>query len=192
MPDGGQSATQWLKAESQAKSTDFYRSAIRVGILASLAATAYLVWWLWQVFHLASREGFPRARVFWWILVPIYGWVVIYRQFDDLDQRALALGRPGLRANLPLTLLVLSNFAAVLSNRWTIDPASWIAFIVSGALTGVSAYLVQRAANDYLKTKYPDASPHGMTWGEITATVLGLLLFIVVTVTALFPDAFNG
>jgi hypothetical protein len=192
VPDGGLSAAQWLKGESRAKPTDFYRSAARVGILGFLAATAYLFWWLWQLFHLAKRERFPRARAFWWILVPIYSWVVIYRQFEDLDKSALALGRPGLRANLPLTLLVLSNVAAVLSNRWTAEPASLIAFLVSSALTGVSAYLVQRSANDYLKTKYPDTSPRGISWGEITATVLGLLVLALAIAIVVFPDAFNG
>jgi hypothetical protein len=186
------SAKQLLKSESPAKPTDFYRSAVRVGILGFLAATAYFFWWVWQLFKLARREGFPRARAFWWILVPIYGWVVIYRQLDDLDKRELALGRPGLRPNVPMTLLILQTVAAYVSNRLNSEPASLIAFIVSSALFGVAAYLVQRTANDYLKTKYPEASPHGMTWGEITATVLGLLIFIVSIAIAVFPDAFTG
>jgi hypothetical protein len=164
MPDGGLSAEQLLKSESPPKPTDFYRSAVRVGILGFFAATAYFFWWLWQLFKLAQREGFPRARAFWWTLVPIYGWVVVYRQLEDLDQRELALGRPGLRPNVPMTLLILQGLAAYVSN--------------------------QRTANDYLKTKYPDASPHGVTWGEITATGLGLLIFVFEIASVVFPGAF--
>ncbi len=192
MPEERLTAAQLLKGESPRKPTDFYRSATRVGILGVLASIGYFWWWLWQFFHLARREGFPRARAFWWILVPIYGWFVVYEQFEDLDKRALAVGRPSLRASIPLTLLVLSNFAAIASNRLTNEPASLIAFIVSGAFSGVSAYLVQRTANDYLKTKYPDAARHGMTWGEILATAIGLLILIVEIASVLFPDAFNG
>lgn len=192
MPDGGLSAGEWLKSESRRKPTDFYRSAARVGILGFLAATAYFFWWLWQLFQLARREGFPRAKAFWWIFVPIYGWVVTYQQLEDLDKQARALGRPGLRANLPLTLLILQTVAAVASNRLRNDIASFIAFIVSGVFFGLAAYLVQRNANDYLKTKYPEASRHGMTWGEITATAIGLLIFIGEIAITLFPDAFNS
>jgi hypothetical protein len=147
--------------ESPPKPTDFYRSAVRVGILGFLAATAYFFWWLWQLFKLAQREGFPRARAFWWILAPIYGWVVVYRQLEDLDQREVALGRPGLRPNVPMTLLILQGLAAYISNRINSEPASLIAFIVSSALFGVAACLVQRTANDYLKAKYPGAFASG-------------------------------
>jgi hypothetical protein len=192
MPDGGLSAGEWLKGESPRKPTDFYRSAARVGILGFLAPTAYFFWWLWQFFHLARREGFPRAKAFWWILIPIYGWFVIYEQFEDLDKRAVTLGRPGLRASTPLTLLILSNVAAIASNRLKVEPAELIAFMAGGAFFGLSAYLVQRTANDYLKTKYPEATRHGMTWGEITATAIGLLLLIIEIALVLFPDAFSG
>jgi hypothetical protein len=190
MPEGGQSAGQFLKGESPApKPTDFYRGAKRVGILGFLADPAYFFWWLWQFFHLARRDGFPKAKAFWWILVPIYGLVVIYEQFDSLDKRARTLGRPGLRASTPLTLLILANVAAAASNRLTSGPASLIAFIVSGAFSGASIYLVQRTANDYLKTKYPDVSPHGMTWGEITATAIGLLLLVLTIIGVLLPSS---
>lgn len=179
-----------LKSESSRKPTDFYRSALRVGILGVLASVAYFWWWLWQFFLLVRREGLPRARAFWWVLVPIYGWIVIYRQIDDLDKRSVTLGRPG--ASIPVTLLILSGIAANAYNRLTSEPGSLIAFITSSAFTGVALYLVQRNANDYLKTKYPDATPPGMTWGEILATAIGLLFLIVAIASAIFPDAFRG
>jgi hypothetical protein len=192
MADDHLSAAQLLKGESPRKPTDFYRSALRVGILGALASVAYFWWWLWQFFLLVRREGLPRARAFWWVLVPIYGWVVIYRQLEDLDKRAVTLGRPGLRASIPVTLLILSGIAANAYNRLTSEPASLIAFIASSAFTGVALYLVQQNANDYLKTKYPDAAPHRMTWGEILATAIGLLVLILAIASAIFPDAFKG
>ncbi len=48
------------------------------------------------------REGFPKAKAFWWLFVPIYHRFVICEQFEDLDKQARALGRPGLRPNIPL------------------------------------------------------------------------------------------
>ena len=58
--------------------------------------------------------------------------------------------------------------------------ASFVAFVVSGVLIAIVGSLVQPTANAYLKNKYPDAAPIGMTWGEITATVLGILSFALV------------
>jgi hypothetical protein len=189
MPEGALSAAQWLKGDSQPKPADFYRSAVRVGILGILAEPAYFFWWLWQLFQLTRREGFPRARAFWWILVPFYSWVVIYRQFDDLDTAARNLGRPGLASKIPVTLLVLSNVAAIGSNRLQNGVASLIAVMVSGAFFGAAAYLVQRTANDYLKTKYPDPVPRGLTWGEITAAAIGLLISGLAIVGAFLPES---
>jgi hypothetical protein len=189
MSEGGQSAAQWLQGESPPEPTGFYRSAARVGLLGLLASTGYFFWWLWQLFQLARREQFPRAKAFWWILVPIYGWFVVYNMFEDLDKRAVAIGRPGLGANIPWLFLVLSNVATFASNRLKSEPASLSAFIVGAALFGVSAYLVQRTANDYLKTKYPHASPQGMTWGEITATAIGLLVFVLAIAIVFLPSS---
>ena len=48
---------------------NFYRSPVRVAVLMFFADVAYLWWWLWQFFQFTKREGFPRARSFWWPLV---------------------------------------------------------------------------------------------------------------------------
>jgi ABC-type enterobactin transport system permease subunit len=54
---------------------------------------------------------------------------------------------------------------------------SLVAFVISGVLIAIVGALIQPTANGYLGDKYPEASPLGMTWGETTAAVIGLLLF---------------
>jgi FtsH-binding integral membrane protein len=167
--------------------TDFYRSQWRALVLCLLAPFVYWWWWLWQLFNLTRRESFPRARRFWWVLVPIYGWFVIYHQFQDLERESVKLGRPGTSPGLPIALLVASYVAADVFNR-TEGTASLIAFLASSALTAASVYLVQRAANDYLKARYPQAEPRGLTWGETLATGLGVLVFGLEIIDWLVPS----
>lgn len=155
-------------------------------VLAFLAPFTYWWWWLWQFFQMTRREGFPRARTFWWVLVPIYGWFVIYYQFQDLDRRSRELGRPGLRPNLAIALLVASYLVADVFNRAS-GTVSFVAFLLSAVLTALCVFVVQRAANDYLKAKYPQAAPQGVTWGEALATGLGILVFGLVALDWLVP-----
>ena len=166
--------------------TDFYRGQRRVLVLALLAPFTYWWWWLWQFFQLTRREAFPRARTFWWVLVPIYGWFVIYYQFQDLDRKSHELGRPGMRPNLPIALLVASYLVADVFNRAS-GTVSFVAFLLSSVLTAACVFLVQRAADDYLKAKYPQAVPQGLTWGEALATGLGVLIFGLVVLDWLVP-----
>src|SRR2546428_13720856 len=67
----------------------FYRSPQRVAFLSFFAPVTYELWWLWQLFQFTRREQFPRARAFWWLLVPFYNFYVVYQQLDDL-KKALA------------------------------------------------------------------------------------------------------
>src|SRR5438067_8623131 len=78
LPDGG---------GADARSADFLRDPLTVGILTGVASTAYYLWWLWHFFKMAGRERFPRARSFWSILLPIYGLAVMFRMFEDLENR---------------------------------------------------------------------------------------------------------
>jgi hypothetical protein len=167
--------------------SDFYRSPTRVAILGTLASVPYFFWWMWQLFLFTRREGFPRARRFWWILVPIYGWVVIYRQFDDLDKADRALGQPGLPPNGPIALLVGSSLAGYITNRLP-EPAATIGFLLASGLSAMALLLGQRLANGYIKARYPISVAPEMTWGEITATVLGLIFLALILLAALLPS----
>jgi hypothetical protein len=158
---------------------NFYRSHGRVVLLLFLAPVFYEFWWYWQLFSFTRREGFPRARRFWWIFVPIYDWFVLYWQFDDLSQAAARVGVPALNSALAIALLVFSWSTGSASNRISDPLMSLIAFIVSGILIAAVGYLVQPVANSYLKAKYQQAAPMRMTWGEITAAILGILLFVL-------------
>ena len=62
----------------------FLRSERRVALLLLVANFPYLLWWLWHLFKFAPRERLPRARSSWWILMPVYGFVVVWRTVGDL------------------------------------------------------------------------------------------------------------
>ena len=175
--------------ESPPTGLNFYRHHPRVVLLLFLAPTFYEIWWYWQLFAFTPREHFPRARRFWWILVPFYGWVVLYRQFDDIKQAAVRTGAAAFNSRTAITLLILSWWAGASSNRISNVYVSLVLFVASGVLIAGVGYLVQPAANAYLKSKYPEAPMKGMTWGEITATVLGMFLFSLVLLGTFLPSA---
>jgi hypothetical protein len=155
---------------------NFFRPQRRVVALLFFAPTFYEFWWYWQLFTFTRREGFPRARRFWWILIPIYGWVVLYRQFDDLT-RATPRGRYEFSSGTAIWLVIFSWIAGNVSFRIDNAYTSLGAFLVSGGLIAFAGAMVQPAANAYLEAQHPEARPTGMTWGEITAAVLGVLFF---------------
>src|SRR5436190_23164927 len=111
---------------------NFCRPPTRVVALLFFAPIAYELWWYWQLFQFTRREQFPRTRAFWWILVPIYGWVVIYRQFDDLAKANDEI-RPAFSSSAAIWLVILSNIVGNGSARLD-SKASLIAFLVSDAL----------------------------------------------------------
>jgi hypothetical protein len=174
-------------AVTPAQDRGFYRTPARVALLSFLAPVAYELWWLWQLFKFTRREGFPRARAFWWILVPIYGWYVIYQQLDDLKRQLAQLANPvPFNAVGATWLIILSQSVGSGSNR-TDGLASLTIFIVSGVLFAAGAFLVQRAANAYQEARYPARPTQGWTTGEVIATVIGVLLFALATIGALVP-----
>jgi hypothetical protein len=155
----------------------FYRPAWRVALLGVLAPGAYELWWLWQLFAFTRRERFPRARAFWWILIPFYGLYVIYQQFDDLKKALQGLSSPvRLSAAGAIWLFIASALAGSGGNRGTGFAALGF-FLVSGLLFAAAASMVQRAANAYQGTRYPGRQASGMTTGEVIATVIGVIIF---------------
>jgi hypothetical protein len=142
----------------------FYRSAARVGLLGFLAPGAYELWWLWQLFAFTRRERFPRARAFWWILIPFYGLYVIYQQFDDLKKALEGLSTP-VRFNSAgaIWLFIASAIVGGAGNRGS----GLVAF----------GLFVQRAVNAYQDGRYPGRQLRGMTTGEVIATVIGVIVF---------------
>jgi hypothetical protein len=155
----------------------FYRSAARVGLLGFLAPGAYELWWLWQLFAFTRRERFPRARAFWWILIPFYGLYVIYQQFDDLKKALEGLSTP-VRFNSAgaIWLFIASAIVGGAGNRGSGLVALGL-FVLSGLIFAAAAYLVQRAANAYQDGRYPGRQLRGMTTGEVIATVIGVIVF---------------
>ena len=157
----------------------FYRSAARVGLLGFLAPGTYELWWLWQLFAFTRRERFPHARAFWWILIPFYGLYVIYQQFDDLKKALAGLSSPvRLSAAGAIWLFIASALAGSASNR-----ANGLTglgfFVLSGLFFAAVAYMVQRAANAHQEMRYPGRQARGMTTGEVIATVIGVIIFVL-------------
>src|SRR5205809_212110 len=65
----------------------FYRSPQRVALLSFFAPFIYELWWLWQLFQFTRREQFPRARAFWWLLVPFYNFYVATSSWTTSKRR---------------------------------------------------------------------------------------------------------
>ena len=174
-------------AAAAAPDRGFYRSPERVAILAIVAPVGYELWWLWQLFAFTRRERFPRARAFWWILVPIYNYVVIYRQFDDIAQKVAAVAAAAaFNATVAIWLFVGSSLIGNVSTR--INGLVGLAlFVLSGVLLAAAFYPVQRGANAYQEVQYPGRSLIGMTVGEWIATAIGVVLFLLVILGSLQP-----
>jgi len=164
---------------SAADDRGFYRPAWRVALLGFLAPGAYELWWLWQLFAFTRRERFPRARAFWWILVPFYGLYVLYLQFDDLKKALGDLSSPvRLSAAGAIWLFIASVLASSVGNRGT-GMAALGFFVLSGLLFAAVAFMVQRAGNAYQEARYPGRQLRGMTTGEVIATVIGVIIFFL-------------
>src|SRR3989442_10238821 len=103
----------------------FCRSPRRVAFLSFFAPVTYELWWLWQLFQFTNRERFPRARAFWWLLVPFYNFYVLYQQLDDL-KKALESHASSIRfSSAGVTwLLILATVIINVSSSpaWRISP----------------------------------------------------------------------
>jgi len=157
-----------------AREGEFQIDPMRVAALSLFAPIVYQYWWLWRFFKLARRERFPRARSFWWILVPLYGYAVIGRLFHDLQSR-LGPERPqAFNAQVALGLIVAANVSA----GWGVRMSS-IPFLVGGlalscVFTAMALYQVQVGINAYLRQTYVGDPQSGLFPGEIIAVVAGL------------------
>src|SRR2546427_13120129 len=98
----------------------FYRAPQRVALLSFFAPFIYELWWMWQLFQFTRREQFPRARAFWWLLVPFYNFYVVYQQLDDL-KKALASHASSIRfSSAGVTwLLILATVIINVSSRFS-------------------------------------------------------------------------
>ncbi len=173
--------------KSAAEDRGFYRSAGRVALLSFVAPGAYELWWLWQLFAFTRRERFPRARAFWWGLIPLYGLYVIYHQFDDLKKGLEGVSSPVRFSSVgTIWLFIASASAASASNRGS-GLAALGFFVLSGILDAAVAFMVQRAANAYQEARYPSRTTRGMTTGEVIATVIGIVIFVLVIAGSLLP-----
>jgi hypothetical protein len=155
---------------------NLYRSPLRVGILAVLAGVTYPIWWTWQLFKFTRREGFPRASSFWWTLVPVVGFVMIWRQLADL--KLAARGKARVYPPLIVALLVSGYLAIQLQRR--IDDSlakALLVLLLAFLLTGLGIYIAQRSITAYLAATYPAEQRRRLSVGEIVATLLSVVLY---------------
>jgi hypothetical protein len=165
----------------------FLRSERHVALLLLVANFPYLVWWLWHLFKLAQRERFPRARSFWWNLVPIYGFVVVWRTVDDLvDKERELTGRATTSAKVTWWYIISSAYGGSGDFPGGLDAAI---FVINAAVAAIFGFKIQTSANNYLRAKYPGSMTRGWTPGEVLATVLGILLLALAISQALLPSS---
>ena len=172
----------------------FYRSPLRMFLFGLLASSAYVVWWAFQLLSFAQRERFPKSGSPWWVLFPVIDLVYISRAFKGIAEAEKAtLGRSG----LPLPLVNLAFIFAVLLGRFTTKVTGTtgliIDLVIALTFAGVLA-MVQRSANRYQASRYPELgpSPGGMagryTWGEIVALIVGTLFTLAIFAGDLLPS----
>jgi hypothetical protein len=172
----------------------FFRSPLRTFLFAALGSDAYLLWWAFQLLGFAQRERFPKSGSPWWVLFPVVDLVYMSRAFKGIaEAEEAALGK----TSLPLPLVRLALVLALVVGRFTANVYGVTGFIIdlgiALTLAGVLA-LVQRSANRYQASRYPEMGPPpvGMagryTWGEIVALVVGSLMTLAVLAGDLFPS----
>jgi hypothetical protein len=136
------------------RGTNFYRSPARAAVLMFFADLAYLWWWLWQLFQFTKQERFPRARSFWWLLVPFYGLYVLYQQLDDLkraldvtsspEPEAVALRKRRFVVVPEVTALLVAWLIATAVNAFLLGGNGIVRAILVPATAGGVAYLNRR------------------------------------------------
>lgn len=171
-----------LPQDAGPPATDFIRSPVRVFLLGTFAYFGYFFWWLWQLFELAKRDRFPRATTFFAIFIPLYGYVVVFRTFKDLNGRAQSRLVGGFSPLLGVLLLWLSNIFG-LAIRIP-GPMALIGLLASGLLFATVACSAQGSANRYLRATYPARPAGGVTLGEGIAAAVGLLAFFIIATTS--------
>lgn len=163
------------------------RSPWRVAVLATLADPVYFFWWTYEFFTFTRREGFPRARAFWWICIPFYGLYILWLQLDDLRRAAATTNSERVNPSLVLGLIVGASAAGQVLVRATQTTVLLLMLVVSSVLIGAALYTVQSAVSSYLAVRYPFEQPRGMTAGEMAATGLGVLLQALLLIGIFLP-----
>jgi len=164
-----------------------YRSPFRVAILASLADPFYFFWWAFQFFKFTQREGFPRARSFWWILLPIFGLYVLWQQLDDLRNAAERTNSERVNPALVLGLIIGALAADRIFGSATAATVALVTLLAGSVLIGAALYTAQSAVSSYLAATYPFEQSRGMAVGETVATVLGILFTAVLLLAIFLP-----
>lgn len=173
--------------QGPAEDRGFFRSPQRVAVLSFLAPVGYELWWLWQLFAFTRRAQFPRARAFWWLLIPFYNFYVIYQQLDDLKKAGEGLNVLARFNAVGATwLLIVATIITNTSNRVS-GVGSLALFAIGGVLVAVALFQVQQAANRYQAVRYPGRQPQGMTVGEWIATAIGIVFLLLVVLGSFLP-----
>jgi hypothetical protein len=162
-------------ASGPPRELEFLLSPKRVAGLSILAPVVYPLWWFWGFFQFARQESFPRARSFWWIFVPFYGWAIIGRLFHDLEARLGPNCPAGFNPQVAVALVVAGIMSIAEAFRAPLL-TSLITFAMGMALIAVAIYRVQGGVNALLRTKYPGGTGAGMIPAELIAATAGLLL----------------
>ena len=162
------------------------RSPLRVAILLVLGNLPYYVWWVWELMALGRKERFPRARSFWWTLIPFYGYAVIYREVEDQANAERSLtGAASVNPGAVVALVIGAGIMSQISNRLTSGVASIVSYLLIFGFFAAAGYMTQLSANRYLAVRYPGVPMRGMSVGEIVATIIGLLLLALIVVGSL-------
>lgn len=195
-PDGNWrwSGQGWVPVAAEAQPVQqfesglhFLRSERRVAVLLLVAPVPYLFWWLWHLFKFAQRERFSRARSFWWILMPVYGLVVVWRTVGDLvDKEREFTGTATTSAKVTWLYILSSAYGGSADFPGWLDA---VIALVNAGFVAIFGFKVQASANNYLRAKYPGAMTRGWTAGEVIATILGILLSAVAAAGALLPSS---
>ena len=172
--------------QGQPAAAELARSSIRIAMLLLVAPFAYFFWWEWQVMALARKEGFPRARAFWWLLVPFYGWAVLKRTLDDLAAaESRTTGTATLSPPVIIALLIGSAVVARFSNQVTNGYLVLAMCFVANGLTAIGGYMVQSSTNRYLDGRYGQLPRRGLSVAEVIAALIGLAYMTLVVIGAL-------
>jgi hypothetical protein len=195
-PDGNWrwSGQSWVPVVAHAqprqqldKGLHFLRNQRRVALLLLVANLPYLLWWLWHLFKFAQRERFPRARSFWWILIPVYSFVIVWRTVGDLvDKERELTGTATTSAKVTWFYILSSGYGGNANYPVWLDV---VIAVVNAAFVAIFGFKVQTSANNYLRAKYPGATTGGWTAGEVVATILGILLLALAVVGVLLPSS---
>jgi hypothetical protein len=188
-PALGDASPTVVTANPPASGVNFYLPTVRVALFLLVAPISYQLWWYWQLCAFTQRERFPRARSFWYLVIPFYNFAVLYRQFDDLKRAAANAEVRTFSSGFALTLVIAGFVASRTADSITSTTGAFVSIVVYLVLVACVGALVQPSANAYLKHAHPGSTPRGVTWGEAGAAALGILVFVLIVLGTFLPDS---